>query len=367
MGGSPDVSTSPVLAENGVMYVSGNDYFRGISSQGSVMWKQNIENGYYTYQIQSSAAVGYDGSIYIGSTDTNIYCLYSTGSIRWSFQTGGAIYSSPNIDSNGIVYIGSTDYNLYAIHPTGSVLWSYYMFSAIVSSPAIGSDGTIYVGTTAGIMYAVYPNGILRWNCYPHTPITSAQFSISAALVLSNGDVYIGSVSTDNSLYAFSSTGSVRWQFVTEGTVYSSPSLGTDNNLIVSASDTVFLYSVTQTGSLVWRFTLATNAGYTSPVVGEDGMIYYSAESLYSIYPSGSLRWKSLLNMYPQTPVISSAGVVYAGASSIIYSVGNILSTQSPLVLSNGLQPGAANPKFQGNLQNTVIGFYSYPLYICFH
>jgi hypothetical protein len=62
-----------------------------------------------------------------------------------------------------------------------------------------------------------------------------------------------------------------------------------------------------------------------------------------------------LVNIYSQTPVISSSGIIYAGSGSTVYGVGTLLSTITPSLLpSKGLEVGGASVKFKGNLKNTV-------------
>ena len=66
-------------------------------------------------KVQSSPAIGVDGSIYIGSNDKNIYALTSSGTLKWKYLTGGVVYSSPAIGSDGSIYIGSGNAYIYAI------------------------------------------------------------------------------------------------------------------------------------------------------------------------------------------------------------------------------------------------------------
>jgi outer membrane protein assembly factor BamB len=57
----------------------------------------------------------WNGSVYFGSTDGNVYCVdINRGKLRWRFSTGGMVISSPAI-ANGLLYVGSTDQFLYAL------------------------------------------------------------------------------------------------------------------------------------------------------------------------------------------------------------------------------------------------------------
>ena len=63
------------------------------------------------------------------------------GTIKWEFQTGGNVQSSPAIGSDGTVYVGSNDSSLYAINPDGTKKWEFKTGDGVYSSPSISSDG----------------------------------------------------------------------------------------------------------------------------------------------------------------------------------------------------------------------------------
>ena len=74
----------------------------------------------------------------------------------WEFETGHRVDTSPAIGSDGTVYVGSLDNKLYAINgKSGGKLWEFETGGEVVSSPALGSDGTVYVGSFVGKLYAI--------------------------------------------------------------------------------------------------------------------------------------------------------------------------------------------------------------------
>ncbi len=89
--------------------------------------------------------------------------FYTPGYVKWRFRTGDRIDSSPAIGDDGTIYVGSEDNNLYAINPDGSLKWKFETGSDIYSSPAIGDDGTIYVGSMDINLYAINPEGGKKW------------------------------------------------------------------------------------------------------------------------------------------------------------------------------------------------------------
>ncbi len=145
-------------------------------------------------KMESSPAIGKDGTIYVGSTDYSVYALYPNGTKKWSFGTDNEIYSSPAIGSNGVIYIGSDDDNLYAINPDGTLRWKFPTNDVVDSSPVIGEDGTIYVGSNDGALYALNPDGTLKWK------FTTGDAIKSSAAIGEDGTVYVSS--DDGCIYA---------------------------------------------------------------------------------------------------------------------------------------------------------------------
>jgi outer membrane protein assembly factor BamB len=163
-------------------------------SAGSLKWRYQTSGG-----LWCSPTIGADGTIYVGTDDyylfaitssgntilthttlsADIVILYASGSLKWTYQTNGAVRSSPAIGSDGTIYVGSYDSYLYAftssgnmmpshtttcadiviLYVSGSVKWSYHTGGGIHSSPALGSDGTIYVGSGDYNLYAFTSSG----------------------------------------------------------------------------------------------------------------------------------------------------------------------------------------------------------------
>ena len=81
------------------------------------------------------------------------------GTPIWEFKTRYAVDSSPAIGSDGTIYVGSWDKKLYAINGKNGVkLWEFETGDKVTSSPAIGSDGTVYVGSFDKKLYAIKTN-----------------------------------------------------------------------------------------------------------------------------------------------------------------------------------------------------------------
>jgi outer membrane protein assembly factor BamB len=180
----------------------------GIASSNiwSFTTKQNSDNSIgkkkWSYptgnSVNSSSAIGSDGTIYIGSNDNYLYAINPDGSLEWKYETGGGLESSsPAIGSDGTIYFGSGDNCFYAVNPNGTLKWKYETGNWIVGSPAIGSGGTIYFGSGDNYLYAVNPNGTLKWK------YETGDHLRSSPTIGNNGTIYIGS--GDFNFYAMSS------------------------------------------------------------------------------------------------------------------------------------------------------------------
>ena len=87
------------------------------------------------------------------------------GILLWRFATGGGVESSPAIGTDGTVYVGSEDNKFYALDgKSGAKKWEFVTKGWVRSSPAIGDDGTVYIGSFDNKVYALNSkNGFKKW------------------------------------------------------------------------------------------------------------------------------------------------------------------------------------------------------------
>ena len=282
---------------------------RGTSSySASNILKWRYQAGNY---IQSSPAIGAGETLYFGSNDNYIYAINSDGTLKWKYLTGGYIWSSPAIGTDETVYIGSGDNYLYAINSDGTLKWKYYSGGGITSSPAIGIDGTVYIGDHDKYIYAIKSDGTLKWKYRTDAPIGTSP------AIGDDGTVYIGGgsgVINDNYLYAINSDGTLKWKYQTGDNITSSPTIGTDGTVYVGSNDN-YLYAINSDGTLKWKYLI--DAVVYFPAIGTDGTLYLGANSpyLYAINSDGTLKWKYTIGDPVRTlPAIGMDGTIYVGS-----------------------------------------------------
>lgn len=184
-----------IVGSTGTYQPSGGAIW-AFDASGRLAWTQGTPNW-----VQSSAAIGADGTIYFSGNDKLLYAIDpNTGTNKWTHLTFDSMTSSPVISPDGILYVGANDGRMYALDAkTGTEKWHYNTFDSIHSTPAIAADGTIYFGSYDRHVYALDgKTGAKIWT------FKTDHFVLSSPLIGGDGTVYIGSF--DGHLYAFEGT-----------------------------------------------------------------------------------------------------------------------------------------------------------------
>jgi outer membrane protein assembly factor BamB len=243
----------------------------------------------------------------------------------WTFQTGGAIWSSPSVD-DGFVYFGSNDSTLYALHADrGAVAWHTRTGGRVIGQPTVVGPA-LYVLSDDGLLYKLAKQtGRIEWTfdthggaVIRHLPKTSDSVSLdflTSAPTVGGGVVYVGS--RDKRLYAVDATsGRERWHFETGDIVCSTAALA--GGRVFFGSQDHYVYALdAATGALAWKFDTHRDV-VSSPLV-DHGAVYIGSRSanLYALdAASGAVRW----TVYYWTSFVESSarirdGVLYVGSS----------------------------------------------------
>lgn len=159
---------APVLDGTGRLVIGGNDGLVYVlnAATGEKVW--TFKSGFTEYAIFSSAALGTDGTVYIGPKDGFLYALRESrglfgvsGKAIWKYKIGTTIETSPVLAPDGTIYMGADDGKIYAIAPpssgdAGRLLWEFQTKGTLISSPVIGPDGSLYSGSMDGKVYAFH-------------------------------------------------------------------------------------------------------------------------------------------------------------------------------------------------------------------
>ena len=164
--GGGKISAAPTIGAGGsVIYIGSSAGFHAVNTSGGVIW---------TYPTlgwaDQAAALGLDGTIYVGSKSgksKRLYAINPTGSLKWEFgpiHSDADIGTFPIVAADGVVY-GPIGTKVYAFDPTTApfcgAISSTGTRSTTPRSAATrrrGQSGTaiLYVATgSAGTLYAI--------------------------------------------------------------------------------------------------------------------------------------------------------------------------------------------------------------------
>lgn len=308
------ITGSPAVAADGTIYVGSTDgNLYAISQAGAQLWSYQTGSSIDT----CSPAVAPDGTIYTGSFDGFLHAVNSNGSQKWRFSTGDTVSNSPAIAADGTVYVKSDDNNLYAISPAGAELWRFNTGGVTYASPVIAPDGTIYVGSGNSRFFAVNPNGTQKWQ------FTADGDTYSTAAIDAAGNVYFGTLT--GRLYSLTSAGTQRWSYMSGGLMSSSPALSADGATVYFGAYDHFLHAVnTANGVARWTYDLGNEVRASSPLVATDGSIYIGCYDgrMQAVNSNGTLkRFYATGNWIRSCPVIVGTTLYFGSNDNKLYSV----------------------------------------------
>ncbi|MGA1868712.1 MAG: PQQ-binding-like beta-propeller repeat protein [bacterium] len=336
---------SPAIGQDGTIYIRSLDgYLYPLTKYGQMKWDDKVlvnnTDPMKINAITSSPAIGSNGIIYIGSDDKIIYAIESeNGSIVDTFPTENSVQSSPVIGPDGTIYIGSNDHTLYALTPTLKLKWKYETGDMIISSPALSPDGeTVYVGSLDRKLYALHydslsydeddPNSLVQWIHSGDDESMGALWGSPA--IGDDGTIYIGSDS-DN-IYAIDPNGREKWVYTTGGNIYGSPAIAPDGTVYVGSSDGyLYAFDPDGDGTPIWKYKTEGGGIRVTPAIDKNGTIYIGNDKGYVYAFNPQKKQDTFLWSY-QTPygiwssaAIASDGTLYVGGTDgYVYAFGKV-------------------------------------------
>jgi eukaryotic-like serine/threonine-protein kinase len=282
------VIASPAVT-NGMAYIAstdGNLYSVDLET-GAQKWKLALG-----VRATASPAVDH-GTVYLGTYSGRFYGVdAATGTLKWKFLTEGerrfagkhlhgsepaaetmpdpfdCYLSSPAV-WNGTVYFGSGDGNIYALDAaTGTLKWKFHTGDVVHASPAI-SDGTLFIGSWDSYFYALdAATGKEKWRFKTgedHDIYNQVGIQSSAAVM--DGVVYFGC--RDSNLYALNAgTGQKQWAFNNKGSwVISSPAVQAGKVYFATSDSSMFYALDAKSGTPIFSLNFKGWPLFSSPAI----------------------------------------------------------------------------------------------------
>ncbi len=255
--------------------------------------------------IQASPTV-YNGAIYIGSSDGNIYAIDAIqGTLKWKFTHDPATYSSAAAGMNKvfIAFTGcnSEDASLYSLDSeTGDLLWTFRIGPKNPGqgggqSPPVVVDGIVYVGSSGPTaednkLHAINAEtGDLIWSAQIIDPNETRKGVFSSPAVTENNVIVgtWGSCYTCPTLFAFDrGTGTQKWSAIVD-TPYIFPAPSTANGVVYVRSGGAgwsgeLIAFDEETGDELWSAYVGNSFSHGSPAIENSTVYIASGWNIYA-------------------------------------------------------------------------------------
>jgi outer membrane protein assembly factor BamB len=243
-------TSSPTLGPDGTIYVvNQGGRLMAVTPEGQVRWSMQVGPA-----LKANPTLGYDGTIYVPSMDGKLYAVApnsNDASLKWTFDFGQNLGPTPlkvdkappaggdakgsgasaAVGPDGTIYVGANNSNFYAVTPDGKLKWLYEAereVAGIWSAPALAPDAkTVYFGANKGGVYAVNTDdGKLKWRAFVYGSIYNSP------TLDSQGTLYTGS----NVGHVFgldAANGKTFFDYDAGAPIWTAPAIRPDGTLVV--------------------------------------------------------------------------------------------------------------------------------------
>lgn len=291
--------SSPTVAADGTLFVSGAAGVGAVSPSGDVVWMVRL--GFVT----GTPSITPTGDIAVGTSGGALHQFTPRGQARARTLVGGQVRGAPLVLADGSMVVGAMDQAVHRFDAEGrpifrvpvtstvqgAAAWSrngeivvpigdevlvlttrgdvrtrVSLGAAIVAGPAVADDGTVWVLTQDGGLHQLSPHFAVR----TRTDIAGRVTVNTTLAVGTDGGVRVPT--RDGALVCVGPNGTVRWRLEGEGGFLGGVSLDMDDVALL-VSDRGHLVAVAPDGRVRWRVDVGTRAD-AAPVVGPDGTVY---------------------------------------------------------------------------------------------
>jgi outer membrane protein assembly factor BamB len=315
---------SPIVAGNTCYFACGDYVYAVDLGTGEAKWKYPTDRG-LGGSVKSTPAY-YDGSLFFGAGDKNLYCLNAaTGTYQWAFAVRGSIRCAPLI-LDGLVYFGADDDSIYCISAeTGDSKWAkpFTAKDDIAGNLAINS-GLLVASSMDGCMYGLISNnGSLRTMPFrlPEAPTRTSPIIVENMAVMAIGNSVLGLTLRSNQL---------RWQITLPSEVAANPAASGNDIFVPCRDKKIYAYNIGGRKPVL-KWTEPADLGavpMSSPTVADQTVFVTGSKGVVAAFSAedGTLLWRY---------VCSPSAITAAGSASVDASSSPVVANGAVLVLTD--------------------------------
>jgi outer membrane protein assembly factor BamB len=272
---------------------------------------------------------GDEDSVYVAYANQVYSLRLKDGSVNWRYpekvEAAKTFFANPAINGSNVI-VGDYKNTLTALNiQTGVANWTYEGAKNRYIGGALVVEDTILAPNADHNLYALDLNGNLKWKFL-------ANHALWSSPIVHDNVIYLSSM--DHYLYAINiKSGDLIWEVDLGGAIVYSPSFDTDTIFVATLANEVIAINA-KDGSTKWKNTSETSL-WSQPVYYDD-VVYYgdTVGKIYAVSATnGNSIWDYVMGeMVSGAPVVMPEGVVFAGENGKLVALdfnGNILWTRS--------------------------------------
>jgi hypothetical protein len=249
------IGSNLALAPNGTIKACGYPELRpsqqgvfAINSSGNLLWNWNND-----MVISSSPVLGDDGTIYVGTVDilselgssgnASLVALDPAGHLKWQYDVGLGIASSPAITPDGKIVVVSSD-EVIELNRNGTLNWTSGTIDGLpfYASVSINPAGLIFVKSNDSLV-CLETNGTVAWA----EAVAEDEGSFNPSSCTPEREI----VTSGKDIYCFDLEGNSLWHYVSDSNVSQSVVIDADGSAIFATSSNII--ALDTDGEVIWK------------------------------------------------------------------------------------------------------------------
>lgn len=309
----PIIGGSSLIGDSVLYTISTGNAVHRMDINGNILYSLSVGG-----DILSSCSIGYDTSIFVTSTNNNLYGFSRYGAPLWpALPLGASAVCTPTVDSvANMLYVGVTNNNFFAINKTsGTVAWSTFADAPVRTSAIISNERKLFFVSSRGTLYGFNLSEMSN----PPVPYWTLQLNDSVLVspaVDRCGDIFVGS--RGGKLYKIGVNGNaaeIIWQADLGSPVTTSITIDADNNVYAGTAGSKLFCVNSGNGTVKWFYTSKGSINST-PAISYSQTVFFGndAGEVIGLDSEKNLKFYYLDSAKISCPFLCQMGTLYIGS-----------------------------------------------------